>query len=68
MRLTLFGMLAATAALCAACTPAVGSPDWCKQMEAKMQNASLDALSKLTPEEQQGLSQCIMNAVQGVGQ
>ncbi len=68
MRLTLIAMLAATAALCVACTPAVGSPDWCKQMDAKMQNASLETLSKLTPEEQQGISQCIMNGVQGVGQ
>lgn len=65
MRLTLIGILAATAALCVACTPAVGSPEWCKQMDAKMQNASLEALSKLTPEEQQGLGQCIANAFQG---
>jgi hypothetical protein len=64
MRLTLIGMLAATAALCTACSPAVGSPEWCKNMQAKMQ--TLDALSKLTPEEQQGLSQCVMNAINGM--
>lgn len=69
MRLTLIGMLAATAALCTACSPAVGSPDWCKQFQEKNQNANpLEVLSKLTPEEQKGLEQCMMNAFQGAGQ
>lgn len=70
MRLTLIGMLAATAALCAACSPAVGSPEWCKQFQAKMQaNANpFEALSKLTEEEKRGLEQCMTDAFKGLGQ
>lgn len=71
MRLTLIGMLAATAALCAACSPAVGSPEWCKEFQTKNANAnSMEVLSKLTPEEQKGIEQCMMNAFKaaGVGQ
>jgi hypothetical protein len=51
MRLTLIGMLAATAALCAACSPAVGSPEWCKEFQTKNANANpMEVLTKLTPE------------------
>lgn len=66
MRLSMLAAIAATAALCSACSPPVGSPEWCKQMEAKMKGQdSLEQLSKLTPEEQQGIGQCMMNALSG---
>ncbi len=66
MRLSMLAAIAATAALCSACSPPVGSPEWCKQMESKMKGQdSLEQLSKLTPEEQQGIGQCMMNALGG---
>ena len=66
MRLSMIAAFAATAALCSACSPPVGSAEWCKQMEAKMKGQdSLEQLSKLTPEEQQGIGQCMMNALSG---
>jgi hypothetical protein len=67
MRIAFYGLIAVAAAICTGCSPAVGSPEWCKQMEEKMKGAdSLDALSKLSPEEQQGIGQCMMNALQGL--
>jgi hypothetical protein len=67
MRIALIGLIAVSAALTTACTAPVGSPEWCKQMQEKMKGAdSLEAITKLSPEEQQGLGQCMMNALQGV--
>lgn len=67
MRIAFFGLLTATAAIATACSPAVGSPDWCKQFQAKHENNPnpLEVLSNLTPEEQKGLEQCMMNAFGG---
>jgi hypothetical protein len=66
MRLSMIAAFAATAALCSACSPAVGSPEWCKQMESKMKGQdSLEQLSKLSQEEQQGIGQCMMHALSG---
>jgi hypothetical protein len=63
-------MLAATAALCAACSPAVGSPEWCKQFQAKMEaNPNpFEALAKLTEEEKRGMTQCMTAAFQAPNQ
>lgn len=67
MRLSMIAALAATAALCSACSPAVGTPDWCKQISEKMQNNpnGLEELAKMTAEEQQGLIKCGEHALSG---
>ena len=31
MRIAFYGLIAATVVLATGCSPAVGSPDWCKQ-------------------------------------
>ena len=53
MRIAFFGLLTATAVIATACSPAVGSPEWCKQFQAKHENNPnpLEVLSNLTPEE-----------------
>ena len=66
MRIAFYGLLAATAALAVGCTPPVGSPEWCKDFQAKNENKNpMDVLSNLTPEEQKGIEQCMMNAFSG---
>lgn len=64
MRIVFCGLLTATVVLVSACSPAVGSPEWCTQMQQKMQNSpnGLEELAKLSPQDQQGLSQCMANA------
>lgn len=34
MRIAVFGLIAATAVLCSACTPAVGSKEWCDGLKS----------------------------------
>ena len=66
MRIAFYGLMAASAVLATACSPAVGSPDWCKQFQANNENKNpMDVLSNLTPEEQKGIEQCMMNAFSG---
>ena len=67
MRVAFYGLLAATTVLAAGCSPAVGSPDWCKQMTEKMQNNpnALEDMAKMSAEEQQGLQKCIEHAFSG---
>ena|GEM_PF-3257375 len=67
MRVAFYGLLAATAVLVTGCSPAVGSPDWCKQVTAKMQNNpnALEEMAKMSQEEQQGLTKCIEHAMSG---
>ena len=67
MRFSTIAALAATAALCSACSPAVGSVEWCKEISTKMQNNpnGLEELAKMTPEEQQGLMKCGEHALSG---
>lgn len=67
MRLSMIAALAATAAICSACSPAVGTPEWCKQITAKMQNNpnGLEELAKMSQEEQQGLMKCAEHALSG---
>lgn len=44
MRIKLIGLLIATAAVAAACSPAPGSAEWCKQaMEGKIKPSEADA-------------------------
>ncbi|MEQ1609580.1 MAG: hypothetical protein ABL956_11525 [Hyphomonadaceae bacterium] len=64
MRVVAYGLLAVTAALVSACSAAVGSPEWCTQMQKKMENNpnALEELAKMSPQDQQGLSQCMANA------
>ncbi len=59
MRLAMLGLVAVTATICTGCTPAVGSPEWCKQMEA---NPPKD-LASITPEMMQGAQKCAMDAI-----
>ena len=69
MRIAFYGLLAATAVLATGCSPAVGSPEWCKQFQAKNENANpMEVLANLTPEEQKGIEQCMTAAFQGLGQ
>lgn len=69
MRIAFYGLLAATAVLATGCTPPVGSPDWCKQFQAKNEGKNpMEVLSNLTPEEQKGIEQCMTAAFQGLGQ
>ncbi len=62
MRIAMFGLIAATAAICTACSPAVGSKEWCDNLE---KNPPQD-FSQVTPEMAKGLQQCVMNAVNGM--
>lgn len=67
MRVAFYGLIAATVVLATGCSPAVGSPDWCKQMTEKMQNNpnALEDMAKMSAEEQQGLTKCIEHAMSG---
>lgn len=56
MRLVMLGLVAA---ICTGCAPAVGSPEWCKQVEA---NPPKD-LASITPEMMQGAQKCAMDAI-----
>jgi len=67
MRVAFYGLLATAAVLTTACSPAIGSPDWCKQMTEKMQSNpnALEDMGKMSAEEQQGLAKCIEHAFSG---
>jgi hypothetical protein len=62
MRIAMFGLIAATAALCASCGPAVGSKEWCDNLE---KNPPKD-FNQITPEIAKGMQQCVMNAINGM--
>jgi hypothetical protein len=60
MRLTLIGLLAATAALCAACSPAIGSKEWCEGvMKGSIQPNPQDQA------QMEGAMKCAMGALDG---
>jgi len=60
MRVVFCGLLTATVVLVTACSPAVGSPEWCAEIQKNPPN-----LMNVTEEQANGMQKCIERAFGG---